>query len=52
MVYTVNGATVNISLNGGAKVKGNKNATASVITSANIVTTNGVIHVIDQVLLP
>ncbi|MEJ5964050.1 fasciclin domain-containing protein [Pedobacter immunditicola] len=49
---TVNGATVNITLTGGAKVKGNKNATASVILPANIVTTNGVIHVIDQVLLP
>ena len=49
---TVNGATVKITLSGGAKVKGNKNATASVISPANLVTTNGVIHVIDQVLLP
>lgn len=49
---TANGATVTISLTGGAKVKGNKNTTASVISSANLVTTNGVIHVIDQVLLP
>ena len=49
---TVNGATVSISLSGGAKVKGNKNATAATISSANMVTTNGVIHVIDQVLLP
>jgi len=49
---TVNGATVGITLAGGAKVKGNKNSTASVISPANMVTTNGVIHVIDQVLMP
>ncbi len=49
---TVNGATVTITLNGGAKVKGNTNTTASTIAQANLVTTNGVIHVIDQVLLP
>ncbi|HUH32935.1 MAG TPA: fasciclin domain-containing protein [Daejeonella sp.] len=49
---TVNGATVSITLAGGAKVKGNKNTTASTITAANMLTTNGVIHVIDQVLLP
>lgn len=49
---TVNGGTVSITLAGGAKVKGNKNTTASVISPANMVTTNGVIHVIDQVLLP
>lgn len=49
---TVNGGTVAITLTGGAKVKGNSNTTASTISPANIVTTNGVIHVIDQVLLP
>ena len=49
---TLNGGLVTITLNGGAKVKGNSNTTASVISSANMVTTNGVIHVIDQVLLP
>lgn len=49
---TANGGTVTITLAGGAKVKGNKNTTASVISSANMVTNNGVIHVIDQVLLP
>ena len=49
---TVNGGTVTITLTGGAKVKGNKNQTASSVTQANLVTTNGVIHVIDQVLLP
>ncbi len=49
---TVNGATVKILLNGGAKVKGNSNSTASNIIITNIVATNGVAHVIDQVLLP
>ena len=49
---TLNGTNVTITLTGGAKVKGTNNATASNITSANLITTNGVIHVIDQVLLP
>lgn len=49
---TVNGGTVTITLAGGAKVRGRGNTTASAITSANLMTTNGVIHVIDQVLLP
>ncbi|MDZ4793545.1 MAG: fasciclin domain-containing protein [Bacteroidota bacterium] len=49
---TAGGGTVLITLTGGAKVKGNGNATASTITGVNIVTTNGVIHVIDRVLLP
>ncbi|MET3114977.1 putative surface protein with fasciclin (FAS1) repeats [Pedobacter sp. CG_S7] len=49
---TVNSATLTITLTDGAKVKGNTNTTPSNITSANMVTTNGVIHVIDQVLLP
>ena len=49
---TVNGATVSITLVGGAKVKGNKNTTPASVTSPNILATNGVIHVIDQVLLP
>ena len=48
----MNGAAVTVTLNGGAKVKGNANTTASTISAANMVTTNGVIHVIDQVLLP
>jgi len=49
---TLNGANVTISLTGGAKVKGVNNPTASNISPANIITTNGVIHAIDQVLLP
>ncbi|MRX46089.1 fasciclin domain-containing protein [Pedobacter puniceum] len=49
---TLNGGTVTISLSGGAKVRGAGNTSASNITSADIITTNGVVHVIDQVLLP
>jgi len=49
---TVNGNKLSISLSGGATVKGNSNAVAAKIKPANIVATNGVIHVIDAVLLP
>ena len=52
MPQTVNGGKVTITLSGGAKVKGAKNTTPSAITGTDILTTNGVIHVIDQVLLP
>jgi uncharacterized surface protein with fasciclin (FAS1) repeats len=41
-----------ISLTGGAKVKGNGNSTGSNIVAVNLLCYNGVIHVIDQVLLP
>jgi uncharacterized surface protein with fasciclin (FAS1) repeats len=43
---TVNGANVTITLEGGAKVNGAN------ITAADIAATNGVIHVIDAVILP
>ena len=49
---TVNGETLTISLSSGATVKGNSNTSASNIIATNIVATNGVIHKIDQVLLP
>jgi len=49
---TVNGGKVTISLSSGATVKGNSNTTASNIVAANIMASNGVVHVIDQVLLP
>jgi uncharacterized surface protein with fasciclin (FAS1) repeats len=46
MATTVNGAQVTITLEGEAKVNG------AVISAADIVATNGVIHVIDSVILP
>lgn len=49
---TVNGGTVEIGLTSGATVKGATNTTASNIVATDVVATNGVIHVIDQVLLP
>lgn len=49
---TLNGGKVTILLGTGAQVKGKSNATASKIIATDVVTTNGVIHVIDQVLLP
>lgn len=51
-VPTLNGGTVSIQLDGGPKVRGNSNTSASNIVLADLVATNGVVHVIDQVLLP
>ena len=52
MPSTVNGEKLTFSLSGGATVKGKSNATASNIIAVNVLATNGVVHVIDQVLLP
>lgn len=49
---TVNGESVKILLGSGAQVQGKSNTSPSNIVATDIVTTNGVIHVIDQVLLP
>ncbi|THF49182.1 fasciclin domain-containing protein [Flavobacterium supellecticarium] len=49
---TLNGGQVTVSLVNGAAVKGNGNTTASNITAVNIMADNGVIHLIDRVLLP
>lgn len=50
---TLQGGTLTVSLTGGAKVTGNGNSgNASNITAANIMAKNGVIHVIDRVLIP
>ena len=47
------GGSTNISLTPGATIKGNGNgANASNITATNIMCRNGVVHVIDRVLLP
>ncbi len=45
-VQTANGSTVNVSLDGGAKINDSN------VIIANVQTTNGVIHVIDKVLIP
>ena len=52
MPATANGEKLTFSLDGGATVKGKSNATASNIIAVNVLGTNGVVHVIDQVLLP
>lgn len=50
---TASGGNVTIGItDSGATVKGTTNTTASNITAANIMATNGVVHLIDQVLLP
>ena len=50
---TLNGGKLTITLSGsGAAVQGSANASASNITATNTMATNGVVHVIDQVLLP
>lgn len=49
---TVNGGKVTIGLSNGATVKGNGNETAAKIIATNKLATNGVVHVIDNVLLP
>jgi uncharacterized surface protein with fasciclin (FAS1) repeats len=49
---TLNGETVTIELSNGAQVKGQSNSTPSNIIQTNILASNGVVHVIDQVLLP
>lgn len=49
---TAQGGKVTIKLAGGAKLRGVSNTSDANITATDIVTTNGVIHVIDKVLLP
>jgi len=52
MPATVQGEKVTFTLTGGAKVKGISNATPSNIVAVDILGTNGVVHAIDQVLVP
>ncbi len=49
---TLNGGTVMIGIGSDVTVTGDGNTSASKVTQADWATTNGVIHVIDQVLLP
>ena len=50
-VATVNTENISFDLTNGAKVVGKSSGNAN-ITAANVLATNGVIHVIDKVLLP
>ncbi|HOY12113.1 MAG TPA: fasciclin domain-containing protein [Saprospiraceae bacterium] len=50
-VATVNSENISFDLANGAKVVGKSSGNAN-ITAANVLATNGVIHVIDKVLLP
>lgn len=52
ILTTVNGGDLEIAIGSNATVEGNSNPSPSNIIAVNIVTTNGVVHVIDQVLLP
>lgn len=49
---TVSGGTIAVDMKNGAMLKGKSNTSASKITAVNMLATNGVVHVIDQVLLP
>lgn len=50
-VTTANGASVTVDLSSGVVIKG-ANSAGSNVTAANLKATNGVVHVIDTVLLP
>ncbi|MEG0851087.1 MAG: fasciclin domain-containing protein [Flavobacterium sp.] len=51
-LQTLNGDSITVGLGSQATVKGNENNSPSTISSMNILATNGVIHLIDAVLLP
>lgn len=52
ILTTLNGGTIEVGLNNGETVLGNSNTNPSNIIAVNILTTNGVVHLIDSVLLP
>lgn len=52
LLNTANGGTIKIGLGANATVKGNGNASPANITAFNVMAKNGVVHVIDKVLLP
>ncbi|MDF2188001.1 fasciclin domain-containing protein [Paraflavitalea sp. CAU 1676] len=49
---SLGGGKLTITLAGGAKVKGNGNTTAASLSITDVMATNGVIHVVDKILLP
>lgn len=52
MLSTLNGEKITVKLSGKAMLKGKSNTSEATITGVNMLATNGVVHVIDQVLLP
>ena len=49
---TVQGGTLLVNIGNQVTIKGRANASASAVVAPNVLATNGVVHVIDQVLLP
>lgn len=49
---TMNGGTLAVALGANATLKGKNNTSVSTITGMNIMASNGVVHVINKVLLP
>lgn len=49
---TLNGGTLAVALGANATLKGKSNTSASTITGMNIMASNGVVHIINKVLLP
>ena len=49
---TANGGALQVGIGSNATIKGNSNTSAATINAVNIMATNGVVHVIDKVLLP
>ncbi|QJD77796.1 fasciclin domain-containing protein [Spirosoma rhododendri] len=53
VLTTLNGARLTVFTNTGtATIKGNRNSTSANIKQADLISNNGVIHIVDQVLLP
>ncbi len=52
MLNTLNGEKITVKLSGKAMLKGKSNTSESTITGLNMLAINGVVHVIDQILLP
>lgn len=49
---TVQGGNLQVNIGNQVTIKGSANASASTVIAPNVLATNGVVHIIDQVLLP